>query len=171
MIPVIETERLRLRAHEIADFENNAALWGDENVTRFIGGKPSTREESWRRFVNYRGMWALLGFSYWLYEEKDTGAYVGEGGFGSFKRDVGAHDFGAPEQGWAVLPAMHGRGYATEAAKAQLQWAEKHFGRTDFICMIAPQNQPSLNVAEKLGYREFARTAYKGEPSVLLRRP
>jgi RimJ/RimL family protein N-acetyltransferase len=36
--------------------------------------------------------------------------------------------------------------------------------------MIAPENVASLRVAEKLGYREFARADYKGSPSVLFRR-
>jgi RimJ/RimL family protein N-acetyltransferase len=170
MVPVIETERLRLRGHTLADFEHSARMWGDERVSRFIGGKPSTREESWRRFFSFPGHWALMGHGYWLIEEKATGAYVGDGGFGSFKRELGDVEFSAPEQGWALSPEFHGRGYATEAAAAQIKWAEKHFGRSDFVCLIAPQNTPSLRVAEKLGYREFKRTAYKGEPSVLLRR-
>jgi RimJ/RimL family protein N-acetyltransferase len=118
MIPVIETARLRLRAHDLPDFEKSAAMWGDEAVTRFIGGKPSSREDSWRRFVSFRGSWALLGHGYWLIEEKATGAYVGDAGFGTFKRDVGAHDFDAPEQGWALSPAMHGKGYARLVARS-----------------------------------------------------
>jgi RimJ/RimL family protein N-acetyltransferase len=170
VVPIVETERLRLRAHRLEDFEQSAAMWAKPEVARFIGGKPSTREESWRRFLGFPGHWALLGHGYWLIEEKATGAYVGDGGFGSFKRDVGVHDFTAPEQGWALDPAMQGKGYATEAARGQIEWAEKHFGRTDFICMIAPQNAPSIRVAEKLGYREFARVDYKGDPSILLRR-
>jgi len=170
MVPVIETERLRLRGHTLGDFGASAAMWGDERVTRFIGGKASTREESWRRFMSFPGHWALMGFGYWLIEERANGAYVGDGGFGNFKRDLGAYVFDAPEQGWALMPTMHGRGYATEAAEAMLRWAEQHFRRRDFVCMIAPENAPSLRVAEKLGYREFARTDYKGAASVLLRR-
>lgn len=170
MVPVIETERLRLRGHEMRDFESSAAMWGDERVTRFIGGKPSTREDSWRRFLTFPGHWALLGFGYWLIEEKANGAYVGDGGFGNFKR--GLPELGdTPEQGWALTPSMHGKGYATEATRAMLNWAEKHFGRTDFVCMIAPENAPSRRVAEKLGYCEFDRADYKGAPSILLRRP
>ncbi len=154
----------------LSDFEASAAMWGDERVTRFIGGKPSPREESWRRFLSFPGHWALLGFGYWLIEEKTTGAYVGDGGFGNFRRDLGAHAFEAPEQGWALSPAMHGKGYATEAASAMICWGEKHFARADFVCMIAPENAASLRVAGKLGYREFARIDYKNSPSVLFRR-
>ena len=169
MVPVIETERLRLRGHEMRDFENSAAMWGDALVTRFIGGKPSAREDSWRRFMTFPGHWRLLGFGYWLIEEKTGGAYVGDGGFGNFKRDL-PQPFDAPEQGWALMPAMHGKGYATEAVHAMLGWAERHFGRTDFVCMIAPDNRASLRVAEKAGYREYARAEYKDQPSVLFRR-
>jgi RimJ/RimL family protein N-acetyltransferase len=168
--PVIETKRLRLRAHTLEDFEATAGLWSDENVTRFIGGKPSTREDSWRRLQSFVGHWHLMGHGYWLIEERASGAYVGDGGFGSFKRDLGDFSFDVPEQGWALAPPMYGMGYATEAAAAQIAWGERHFGRSDFVCMIAPQNAPSLRVAEKLGYREYARVLSKGEDSVLLRR-
>jgi RimJ/RimL family protein N-acetyltransferase len=170
LVPVVETDRLRLRGHALSDFEASAAMWADENVTRYIGGRPSTREDSWRRFMAFPGHWHLLGYGFWLIEERDTGAYVGDGGFADFKRALGPHSFDAPEQGWALLPAMQGKGYATEAAQAMIAWAEQRFSRRDFVCMIAPENTPSLRVAEKLGYRECARADYKGEPAVLLRR-
>lgn len=170
LVPVVETERLRLRGHELADFEACAAMWAHPETTRFISGKPSTREESWARFTRYPGHWHLLGHGYWLIEDKVTGAYLGEGGFGSFKREI-EPPLDAPEQGWAIVPGQHGKGYALEAVRGMIGWAEPHFGRTDFVCMIAPENAPSLRLAEKVGYREYTRAAYKGEPSVLLRRP
>lgn len=167
--PVVETERLRLRGHRLADFDHSAAMWADPNVTRFIGGKPSAREDSWRRFQTYVGHWALLGHGFWLIEEKASGRFLGEGGFGTFKRDI-TPAFEAPEQGWAFAPQAHGQGYAFEAMSAAIAWGEKHFGRRDFVCLIAPENAPSLRLAEKLGYREYARAPYRGEPSILLRR-
>lgn len=167
--PVIETERLRLRGHALPDFDASAAMWADADVTRFIGGKPSSREDSWRRFQTYVGHWALLGHGFWLIEEKASGRFVGEGGFGTFKREI-EPAFDAPEQGWALAPTAHGKGYAREAMQAAIAWGEQRFGRTDFVCLIAPENAPSLRLAEKLGYREYARSAYRGEPSVLLRR-
>mgnify|MGYP001312385652 CR=1 FL=1 len=167
--PILETERLRLRGHVLGDFEGFAAMWAEEAVTRFIGGKPSTREEAWARMLRYPGHWALLGFGYWLIEEKTSGRFVGEGGFGNFKREI-EPPLDAPEQGWALAPWAHGKGYASEAIGAMINWGESHFGRADFVCMIAPENAPSLRVAEKVGYREYARAEYKGGPSILLRR-
>jgi RimJ/RimL family protein N-acetyltransferase len=169
MIPILETERLRMRGHALADFDASAAMWADPDVTRFIGGKPSTREESWGRFQRYHGHWSLLRHGFWLIEERQTGRFVGEGGFGSFKREI-EPPLQAPEQGWALAPWAHGRGYASEAIAAMLAWGEAHFARGDFVCMIAPQNAPSIRVAEKAGYREYAQTTYKGEPTLLLRR-
>lgn len=169
VVPVLETERLRLRGHVLADFDASAAMWADADVTRFIGGKPSTREESWGRMQRYPGHWALLGHGFWLIEEKASGRFVGEGGFGSFKRDI-APPFDAPEQGWALATWSHGRGYAHEAMAAALGWGVAQFARTDFVCMIAPENAPSLKLAHKLGYAEYARAKYKGSPSILLRR-
>lgn len=169
MVPVIETERLRLRGHELRDFDASAAMWGDADVARFIGGKPSTREDSWGRFLRYIGHWQALGHGFWLIEEKATGAFVGEGGIGSFKREIEPR-LEAPEAGWALSTAMHGKGYAHEAMSAALTWGETHFDRTDFVCIIAPENQPSLTLAGKLGFREYGHGLYKGETSVMLRR-
>lgn len=167
--PTIETARLRLRGHTLPDFDASAAMWADAGVTRFIGGKPSSREDSWRRFQTYVGHWALMGHGFWLIEEKASGRFLGEGGFGTFKREI-EPVFEAPEQGWALAPTAHGKGYALEAMNAAITWGEQHFGRRDFVCLIAPENAPSLRLAEKLCYREYARSAYRGEPSVLLRR-
>src|SRR5262245_46553463 len=169
MVPVIETERLRLRGHTVEDFEALAAMWGDPAVVRFISGKPFTREESWARLLRYPGHWALMGYGFWAIEEKAGGAFIGEGGFADFKRDVDP-PIEAPEQGWALAPAAHGKGYAFEAVSAMIGWGEGHFARRDFACLISTENAPSLKLAGKVGYREYARTTYKGDASVLLRR-
>ena len=169
MIPIIETERLRMRGHRREDLDAVAAMWADANVTRHIGAKPSTREESWARMMRYRGHWALMGYGFWLIEEKATGRYIGEAGFADFKRDI-APPLEPPEQGWALASWAHGKGFASEAIAAQLAWAEDHFGRVSFVCMIDPDNGASIKVAEKHGYKEFFRSSYKGEPTILFRR-
>lgn len=169
MVPVLETERLRLRGHALGDFDACAAMWGDPEVTRFIGGKPSTREESWARFLRYAGHWALLGYGFWAIEEKAGGRFLGEGGFADFKREI-SPAIDAPEQGWVLAPWAHGRGLASEAVAAMLIWGEVHFKRRDFVCIISPENAASIRVAEKAGYREIARTTYKDAPTIMYRR-
>ncbi len=144
-------------------------MWAAPDVVRHISGKPSTREESWARLLRYPGHWALLGYGFWAIEEKASGRYAGEGGFADFKREM-TPKISVPEQGWALAPWAHGKGYATEAVRAMIDWGESHFGRRDFICIISPSNTASIRVAEKAGYREVARPEYKGEPTILCRR-
>jgi RimJ/RimL family protein N-acetyltransferase len=75
-VPVLETERLKLRGHRLDDFAPCAAMWADPLVTRHIGGIPLSAEESWTRLLRYVGHWALLGFGYWVVEEKATGNFA-----------------------------------------------------------------------------------------------
>jgi RimJ/RimL family protein N-acetyltransferase len=139
-------------------------MWGDAAVTRYIGGRPFTPEEVWARLLRYTGHWCLLGFGFWLIEEKDTGAFAGEVGLAEFKRDI-QPPLDVPEAGWVLASAAQGKGYATEALRAALEWA-----RRPTACIIHPENLASLRVAEKCGYREEARILYKGQPTVLCRR-
>jgi RimJ/RimL family protein N-acetyltransferase len=169
-IPVIETERLRLRGHRVDDFDACAAMWGDPVVARFIGGKPSTREEVWARLLRYAGLWALLGFGYWAVEEKADGGFVGDVGFADFKRDIQPSLEGLPEIGWVLSPRVHGRGYATEAVAAALAWGDARFGSGPTACIIDPENLASIGVAKKSGFKELAHTTYKGEPTIMYRR-
>ena len=166
-IPVVETNRLILRGHRADDFADCLALWSDPEVTRFIGGRPSTQEEVWSRLLRYLGHWALLGFGYWVISEKETGRFMGEVGFANFRRVIEPSLDDMPEIGWALAPHSHGKGYATEAARAAIAWGEAHFGPIRTACIIAPENEPSIRVAEKCGYREFQRTTYKDQPTIL----
>ena len=169
-IPIIETARLRLRGHRVADFGDCAAMWGDAAVARYISGRPSSTDESWARMLRYAGLWALLGYGYWALEEKASRRFVGDVGFADFKRDIEPSFGGAPEIGWALASWAHGKGFATEAVSAAVAWGDRHFGAAPTVCMIAPENAASIRVAEKCGYREYARTAYKGQPTILFRR-
>ncbi|WP_181707296.1 GNAT family N-acetyltransferase [Chthonobacter rhizosphaerae] len=168
--PVIETARLRLRPHAVADFDAMHRLWTDPEVVRFIGGRPSTSEEVWGRLLRYAGLWRLLGYGYWAVEERLTGGFVGDVGLADFRRTIEPPLTGAPEIGWVMDPAVHGRGFATEAVRAVLSWRDKALppGRT--VCLIAPENGPSLKVAAKTGFRPFAETLYHGAPTTLFKR-
>jgi RimJ/RimL family protein N-acetyltransferase len=168
--PTIETARLRLRGHRVADFADCAAMWGDAAVARHIGGRPSSAEESWARILRYAGLWPLLGYGYWAVAEKASGRFVGDVGFADFKRDVQPSFDGAPEIGWVLASWAHGQGFATEAVGAAVAWGDRHFGAAPTVCMIDPDNAASIRVAEKCGYREYARATYKGQPAILFRR-
>jgi RimJ/RimL family protein N-acetyltransferase len=170
MVPVIETQRTLLRPHRLDDFEAYAAMWADPVVTRFIGGKPRSREESWIRILRYTGMWQLIGYGLWAVEEKASRTLIGEAGFHELKREIVPSFDGRPEAGWAFVPAVHGKGFASEVVGSFHAWAKGRPGFDKTVCMIDPENEASLAVARKTGYRETVRTVYHGEPTVLFER-
>ncbi len=169
-IPTVDTERLTLRGPRLEDFEESFAMWGDPEVTRYIGGKPSTREEMWSRLLRYVGHWDVMGFGFWVVRERATGRFVGEVGLADFRRDIEPSLGAAKEAGWALAPWAHGKGFATEAVRAALGWAEGRFGPERLVCIIAPENAPSIHVARKCGFRQFARGTYKGDPTLMFER-
>jgi RimJ/RimL family protein N-acetyltransferase len=165
--PVLETARLRLRAHGLDDFDACVAMWSDPAITRFTIGAPSPPAQTWKRILSYRGHWALLGFGYWAVEEQATGRYIGDIGFAEHKRDIQPSIAGIPELGWALISEAHGKGYATEALQAAVEWGDGRFGDAETVCIINPDNHASFRVAEKLGYTEVRR-ALHGDHAVVV---
>src|SRR5580693_912249 len=86
--PTLESARLLFRVHTLADYADLAAMWADPDVTRHIGGRPFTAEESWQRLLRYAGHWQLVGYGFWMIVDKESGRYAGNIGFGDFKRDL-----------------------------------------------------------------------------------
>lgn len=169
-IPTIETERLILRPHRLEDFDACVELSSDEDVVRYISGIPSTREQTWVRVLRWAGMWHHLGYGFLVVEEKETGRFIGEAGFQEMRRAMEPSIEGTLEAGWVLAPAVHGRGYATEALNALITWAEEHFPGKSMSCIIDPRNEASLRLAAKLGFRELTRTTYHGDIIVVLSR-
>ncbi|MGH8781764.1 GNAT family N-acetyltransferase [Paraburkholderia sp.] len=165
-----ETDRLVLRPHVRDDFDDTLAMWSDPDVTRFINGKPSTREEVWARLLRYIGHWTLLGFGFWVVREKATGRFLGEVGFADFHRDIEPSHDGLPEIGWALARHAHGQGFATEAVQGALRWSDTEWPGRETVCIVAPENMASLRVAAKCGFVERTRTSYKTQPIIVLRR-
>lgn len=145
-------------------------MWSDPNVTKFISGRTSTEQQTWIRLLSYVGHWALMDFGYWAIEEKGSNDFVGEVGFADFKRDVSAAMQDAPELGIALASRFHGKGYATEAVRAALAWADANLRFTRTVCLANTQNPASLRVLAKCGYEAFDRGVYNDQPVLFLAR-
>jgi len=165
--PTLITPRLKLRAHLLSDFENVAALWADPEVIRKISGVPSTREQSWARLLRNVGHWSLLGFGFWVVETAEDSRFVGEVGLGSFKRDLKPSVPGIPEAGWVLSASEGGKGFATEAMDAVLQWIDTARQFPTTFALFDPSHTASLRVAEKLGFAESSLVSFAGEPALI----
>ena len=168
--PTLETGRLRLRAYQAADLAPMLAMWQQPEFYQYLGGQPLPESEVWARILRSAGLWPVCGFGYWAIEEKDTNQFIGAVGFADFRRAITPAFREWPEAGWVLAPHAHGRGYATEAIGAVLAWGDSNFSQPRTVCLIDVANQPSLRVAAKHGYQEYARAELGGTPVVLLER-
>lgn len=168
--PTLETERLLLRAHRISDFNDSASMWADQNVVAHISGVPSTKEQSWSRLLRYSGHWKLLGFGYWVVVLKTNGSFLGEVGFADNHRDTEPSLEGKPEAGWVFNVPSHGKGYATEAVKGMLAWADENLPNEHTCAIFEPNHLASINVAKKVGFSKEVSGRYGTDDILIMER-
>ena len=142
-IPVLETERLVLRAPRLADFEPYAAYFASGRALLERGRQD--RAGAWKEFSAVAGQWLLRGYGGFSIEDRETGAYLGEAGI--FHEDF----YPEPEIGWMVTDGAEGRGIAFEAARAVRDWAYASLGLGTLVSYIDPGNTRSIRLAERLG--------------------
>jgi RimJ/RimL family protein N-acetyltransferase len=169
--PTLETERLTLRTFRKDDLDAHAAMLGDHDIMRHIGGSPVNREDSWRRLLMSIGMWEVIGMGPWAVELKADSRMVGHCGFFQFNRDMTPLILGEPEMGWIFDRSVHGQGIAFEACSAALDWAEREIAAQSYPAIIDFENTPSIKLAERLGFVRQADAVYRNAGIALFRRP
>jgi RimJ/RimL family protein N-acetyltransferase len=159
-VTTVETERLLMRPVREDDLDEYHAMVADPDVMRFIGdGHTYDREEAWKGIAQMLGHWELRGYGLWALEERETGTLVGRGGL------YNPEGWPGIEVGWLLAKACWGRGYATEAGRASLEWAWRELGVDHVISMIYPDNSASIRVALRLG-EKFERTITRHDKPV-----
>ena len=154
-VPILETDRLRLRSFRNSDIDDYAALNAHSEVMRYMGG-PWDRGRSWRHMAFLIGHWRLLGYGTWAVTEKETGAFLGRIGFSEPEGWPGC------ELAWALARRWWGCGYATEGARAALAYGFTVLNKDRVISLIQQENRASLRVAERLGERLQGRADLNG---------
>lgn len=151
IVPHITTERLLLREARRADFEAFASIVMNPESATPPG--PMDRRAAWRLFEAEQGAWLVDGIGFWAIEDRETGAFVG--GAGAFHRephpepkDLDANDL---ELGWSLALRFRGRGLATEAARAVVDFVFASKKAERVIALIDHDNSASIRVAEKIG--------------------
>lgn len=104
------------------------------------------------KLSTYVGAWVVRGFSNFSIIEKDTGHWIGHAG------PWQPEGWPGPEVGWSLARSAWGKGYATEAAGACIDWVFNYLGWEEVIHIIDPENHPSIAVAKRLGSRRIGPT-------------
>jgi RimJ/RimL family protein N-acetyltransferase len=152
--------RLRFREMSDGDLDDLAALLGDPEVMRYYP-TPKTREQAQDWIDWNRRNYAEHGFGLWVIETLD-GCFVGDCGL-TWQEVNGVPDV---EVGYHVRTALHGQGFATEAAAACLS-AARELGVERLTANVRADNFPSQRVAQKIGLTEWTRATAHGHDLIV----
>lgn len=168
--PVLETERLILRAPQGGDWPHWRSFYQSDRA-RFVGGGVTEPKPGayWRAFGHVIGHWAMRGFGMFVFCLKGQ-EDLPLGMVGPWYPD------GWPERelGWtAWSQAVEGKGLVAEAARAAREHAFRDLGWTTAVSYIDPENARSIALAERLGAvrDRAATTPVFDHPCIVYRHP
>jgi RimJ/RimL family protein N-acetyltransferase len=145
--PWLETLRLEFRDFVAADFDDLYRLDSDPQVMKYIAsGKPATRVavlQTLARIIRYPALYPDLGV--WRASRCDTGAFVG---WFSLKYAGRSPDI---EVGYRLVPQAWGQGFATEGARALVDYGFDDLDLDRIIGVTHPGNRASQRVLMKAG--------------------
>jgi RimJ/RimL family protein N-acetyltransferase len=135
--------------------------WRDEDIAAFVemSADPVVMEyllplserglsaEAWA--ARKRAHWDEHGFGQWVVEIPGEAGFIGVVGLETVSYE--AHFTPAVEVAWRLARTYWGRGYATEAARAALDYGFEQLGLTEIVALTVPANQRSRRVMERLG--------------------
>ena len=143
---MIETDRLIIRTWTDADREPFAAMSADPQVMATLG-PPMSRAESDALIDRLIALQARDGHCFWAVERKSDGAFIGWNGLIIGSRPIA----GELEIGWRLARGAWGAGYATEAARAALDWGFANRPVPRIVAITAAINTRSQAVMRRLG--------------------
>ena len=154
----LHTPRLLLRRWRESDLPAFAALNADPRVMEHLP-KPLSREESDAMAARVRDHFARHGFGLWAVEVPGEAGFIGSVGLVTATFD--AHFTPCVEVGWRLAQAHWGKGYATEAASAALDFAFGRLGLDEVVSFTVPANRRSRRVMERIGMRHDAEGSFE----------
>ena len=149
-IPVVTTDRLVLRGWEPGDIDRYAAMCADPEVMRYLGaGKPLSRAEVEKRVrSDFVEEWDHWGQGHWVVATRDNNDFIGYCALLLWKEGTPE---ATPEVAYGFARSAWGKGLATEAARAAIQWGMDRFDWTSVAGLTHPDNVASQQVLTKLG--------------------
>lgn len=147
-MPSLETQRLLLRPLTADDLDWLVELRGDSDVMRYIGTEGAlSREKTVQRLERYLQCWSEHGLGMFGIRYRERDEAVGWAGLQPLEQT------GEIEVGYAFGKPEWGRGLATEAAAAVLEWGFRERGLDRIVAVASPENTASRRVMDKLGMR------------------
>ncbi len=144
----IETERLFLTPFSPDHLEGLHVLDRDPAVMRYIGsGATKTLDETREGIARAQARWAEFGFGWWAVFPRASQDLIGV----ACIQHVANDPANPIEVGWRLRPDQQGRGYASEAGRAALEFGFRVTQADEIIAVCYPENTASQNVMRRIG--------------------
>lgn len=161
----IETPRLIIRELLLVDDHGMFAMDSDPEVHRYINHSPVSAIEESRAVIHFvRQQYIDQGIGRWAMILKDTGEFIGWTGFKLMQEQVNGHvnfyDFG-----YRLMRRHWHQGFATEGAKASLDFGIEVLRLKDIYAMTDVDNGASRHILESLSFRLIEVFPYDAQPS------
>ncbi len=163
------TARLLLRPPSPEDLDAYVEVFTHPVVREWLRPPPepaATRDDIVAMIARDSREWEELGYGPWAVFDQAEGAFVGR--VGLQPRRLGEEE--AVEAVWAIDPARHRQGLASEAAMAAVEFARRA-GIEGLVSLIQPSNLASRAVAAKVGFGEGGKIVHAGLPHTIYRLP
>jgi ribosomal-protein-alanine N-acetyltransferase len=147
----LKSARLGFSHWSAEDLPLAISLWGDPQVSRFIGG-PFSPEKIKEKLAREIALMNAHKVQYWPIFLRASGEHLGCAGLQPYELDKKIYELGAH-----LLPAYWGQGFAVEAGRAIITFAFESLGASSLFAGHHPENYSSRSVLKKLGFQ------YKGE--------
>lgn len=143
MNKITESARLYLREFERSDAQAMYDLNTDTDVVRYTGDRAFESVEEANDFlVQYEQVYKSQGFGRWAVVLKESNEFIGWCGLKQHEEYI--------DLGYRYFQKDWGKGYATEAAQATIEYAFNDLDLKVLVGRVAPQNIGSIKVLEKL---------------------
>jgi RimJ/RimL family protein N-acetyltransferase len=139
----VRTARLLLRPVSLDDAQALADMYADPEVTRYV--RALDLEGTQAQLERFVGEWVSRRIGPFAVLDAVTGEFIGRSGVKYWP------EFDFTEVGWVLRRDVWGRGYATEAGRASLDYAFAHTDIAHVTAIIAKPNLASIAVARRLG--------------------
>ena len=148
-IPVIETDRLRLRRMRVEDCADMYEYSKREDVTEYLLWSPHPNKTHTKKYLEYiKTRYDDGEFYDWAIELKSEQKMIGTCGFTEF--DIANN---SAEVGYVVNPAYRGRGYAPEALLEVMMFGFLELNLHRIEARYMTGNDASRKVMDKLGMK------------------
>ncbi len=160
----VETPRLILREILREDNEAIFAMDSDPNVHRYLGNKPLSSIAEVSAIIDFiHTQYVENGIGRWAVVEKESNSFIGWAGLKYITDVVNSHT-NYYDLGYRFMQHAWGKGYATEAAKALLNYGFKSMDLTTIYAIADSDNTSSHHVLQKAGLALAETFEYDGSP-------